>query len=297
DLYGFLATGLSGSQLKAAYLDTDPQTSMPIVALEFNDEGQKLFSDLTERNIGKPIAIYLDGEIISAPRVNSKISDGKAIISGGFSIEEARELAQRLNAGALPVPVSLLSQTTVGATIGQDSVQRSFLAGLIGLVMVAIFMIVYYRFPGLLSVLALTVYALFVLAIFKVAGVTLTLAGIAGFILSIGMAVDANVLIFERIREELRRGRTLKASIEDGFKHAWTSIRDSNVSSLITCFILAWVGSSIIRGFAITLFIGILVSMFSAITVTRTFLRIFSSKFFQDKLWLFDRKKALKKSE
>ncbi|MBU1119139.1 protein translocase subunit SecD [Patescibacteria group bacterium] len=283
----FKLTALSGQHLKKAELQFDPQTNQPVVALTFNNDGKKLFAEVTDRNVGKPVGIFLDGQVISAPRVNEKISDGVAIISGSFTVEEAKLLAQRLNAGALPVPISLVSQTTIGPTLGKISIERSFIAGVIGLVLVAFFMIVYYRLPGVLAVISLAIYTMIVLALFKLIPITLTLAGIAGFILSIGMAVDANVLIFERMREELRKGKNLGGSVEEGFKHAWTSIRDSNISSLITCLILAWFGTSIIRGFAITLAIGILVSMFSAITITRTFLRILARSFLSKYLWLY----------
>lgn len=286
-LDGFKLTELTGQYLERADVQFDPQTNLPTVALEFDSEGKDLFAQITERNVGQPVGIYLDGEPISVPRVNEAITDGKAIISGSFTLDEAKELAMRLNAGALPVPISIVSQSTVGATLGQASVEKSFLAGVFGLILVSIFMIVYYRLPGVLSVVALAIYSLIVLALFKLIPVTMTLAGVAGFILSIGMAVDANVLIFERMKEELRAGKSLRASIEGGFKHAWASIRDSNVSSLITCFILAWFGTGIIKGFAITLGIGILVSMFSAITVTRTFLRLFSGRWLGDHLGLF----------
>lgn len=283
----FVQTGLSGKQLKRADLSFDQQTNQPVVQIQFDAEGAKLFEEITERNIGKSVGIFLDGQLMSAPTVNQKIPDGTAIISGSFTVEEAKELAQRLNAGALPVPIELLSQTTVGPTLGQSSIEKSFLAALIGLALVSLFMVLYYRLPGLLSVFALIVYALVVLAIFKLASITLTLAGIAGFILSVGMAVDANVLIFERTREEIRNGKSLKAAIEGGFNHAWTSIRDSNVSSLITCVILAWFGTSIIKGFAITLAIGIIISMFSAITITRTCMRLVATDFISKRKWLF----------
>lgn len=291
---GFKMTDLTGNQLKKAELQFDPQSNQPIIGLEFNNEGKKLFGEITERSIGKPLAIFLDGAMISAPKVNEKISDGKAVISGSFTIDEAKQLAQRLNAGALPVPVKLLSQTTIGAALSQDSIQRSVFTGLLGIILVALFMIIYYRLPGLLSVFALLIYALLALALFKLIPITLTLAGIAGFILSLGMAVDANVLIFERLKEELRAGRSLGFAVDEGFKHAWNSIRDSNVSSLITCLILSWFGSSVVRGFAITLAIGIIVSMFSAISVSRTFLKLFSGKFFSCHLWLFGYSKPKK---
>lgn len=278
----FVDTGLSGKQLERAAVEFDPQTNAPQVALEFNDEGKKLFAEITERNVNKIVGIYLDGSPISMPRVNEPIKDGRAVITGSFTLEEAKLLSQRLNAGALPVPITLVSQQNVGATLGKSAIEKSFLAGLIGLLFVAVFMIIYYRLPGILSVAALGMYALFVLAIFKLFSVTLSLAGIAGFILSIGMAVDANVLIFERTKEELRAGNSVSFAIEEGFRRAWPSIRDSNASSLISCVILAWFGTSVVKGFAITLGIGVLVSMFSAITVTRTFLRLIITRWLEE---------------
>lgn len=280
-------TKLTGKQLKRASVEMAPNSGIPQVALEFNSEGTDLFAELTKNNTGKLLAIFLDGEAISIPRVNEPILSGQAVISGSFSIKDAKLLAQRLNAGALPVPIKLISQTTIGATLGNDSVQKSLMAGFIGLLLVALFMIVYYRLPGLLSVIALIIYAVITLALFKLIPVTLTLAGIAGFILSIGMAVDANILIFERLREELKAGRDLMTAVEQGFKRAWSSIRDSNVSSLITCAILFWFGSSIIKGFALTLALGIVVSMFSAITITRQILRLVAKWKISKVSWLY----------
>ena len=266
-------TGLSGKQLERAEVVTDPNSGAIQVSLLFDDEGKKLFADLTERHIGEPIAIFLDGAPISIPTVQTAIRDGRAVITGDSDLAEARLLSQRLNAGALPVPVELISQQAIGATLGKASLEKSLKAGIYGVALVMIFMLLYYRLPGLLSVISLSVYIALTLAIFKLIGVTLTLAGIAGFILSIGMAVDANVLIFERLKEELRDGKSLKASVEEGFVRAWSSIRDGNVSTLITCIILIGFGSSFVKGFAVTLFIGILLSMFSAITITRVMLR------------------------
>ncbi|MFZ6036025.1 MAG: protein translocase subunit SecD [Patescibacteria group bacterium] len=280
-------TDLSGKNLDRAVVTFDPTTNQPEVSLEFDTDGAELFSDITERNVGQVVGIFLDGEPISLPRVNQAITSGQAVITGNFMVEEARLLAQRLNAGALPVPVTLVSQENVGASLGSASVEKSFLAGLIGLASVAIFMIVYYRIPGLMAVCALIVYAIVVLAIFKLIPVTLTLAGVAGFILSIGMAVDANVLIFERSKEELADGRSLQSATEEGFRRAWLSIRDSNVSTLITCVILAWFGTSVVQGFAITLGIGVLVSMFSAITVSRTLLRLIMTQWSEKHSSLF----------
>ncbi|MDZ7799098.1 MAG: protein translocase subunit SecD [Patescibacteria group bacterium] len=278
---GLINTGLSGQQLEKAYLQFNNQTGEAQVALEFNDEGKELFAQITEENIGNIVGIYLDGSPISMPRVNEKIPDGKAVITGEFSVTEAKELAQRLNSGALPVPITLISQQNIGASLGKISVQKSFFAALLGLAFLALFMIIYYRLPGLISVFALAIYTLLVVAIFKLWSITLTLAGVAGFILSIGMAVDANVLIFERIKEELESDKPLNMAIEEGFKRAWLSIRDSNFSSIITCVILAWFGTSLIKGFAITLGVGILISMFSAIIVTRTFLRLIAGNFLE----------------
>jgi protein-export membrane protein SecD len=286
-LPGWTPTQLTGKQLKRAQVTFNQQTGEPTVQLAFNDEGDKLFADITERNIGKQVGIFLDGQPISAPVVQQKITGGTAVITGSFTVQEAKLLAQRLNAGALPVPIKLVSQQTVDATLGDVSLQRSLFAGLLGIAAVILFMLIFYRLPGVLASVALLIYTAITITVFKLIGVTMTLAGIAGFILSVGMAVDANILIFERTKEELRRGRTLKDGLSEGFKRAWNSIRDSNVSSLITSGILIWFGTSTVRGFAITLAIGILVSMFSAITVTRTFLRFIIGPSLERHLWLF----------
>lgn len=294
----FQPTGLTGKNLKGATVVFPQQgVGTPQVQLEFDDEGKQLFADITERNVGKRVAILIDGVIISAPVVQERIGEGTAVITGDFTLEEAKELARNLNAGALPVPIELISRQTVGATLGQESVQKSLIAGLIGLLAVAIFMIAYYRLPGLLAVAALVIYALVVLALFKLIPVTLTLAGVAGFILSVGMAVDANVLIFERFREESRKGKPLLPAIDDGFKGAWTSIRDSNISTLITCIILYWFGTSIIKGFALTLGIGVLISMISAITITQTFLKLSVTNYIRQHPWWFGLKKVSKNKE
>ncbi len=284
-------TKLSGKYLKKAFVTYDNNTGDPEVSLEFNSEGAKLFEEITARNVGKPLAIFLDGSPISVPRVNEKITGGKAVITGRFNLKEAKTLVQRLNAGALPVPIKLISQQTIGPSLGVSSLNKSLIAGLYGLLAVALFMIIVYRLPGIVSVLALLIYTLVVLAIFKILPITLTLAGIAGFILSIGMAVDANVLIFERFKEEIKSGRTFANAVEEGFKRAWTSIRDSNVSTLITCAVLYWFGTSIIRGFAVTLAIGVLMSMFSAITITRSFLRLLKIKNINKWRWFLGAKK------
>lgn len=282
----FQPTGLTGKNLESAQVVFPQQgVGSPQVQLEFDDEGKALFAEITERNVGRRVAILIDGVIISAPVVQERIGEGTAVITGDFTLDEAKELARNLNAGALPVPIDLLSRQTVGATLGQASVQKSLIAGLIGLLAVAIFMIAYYRLPGILAVISLLIYALVVLAIFKLIPVTLTLAGVAGFILSVGMAVDANVLIFERFREEARQGKAIPQAIDNGFKGAWTSIRDSNVSTLITCIILYWFGTSIIKGFALTLGIGVLISMITAIAITKTFLQLSITKYLKKHPW------------
>ena len=283
----YKTTSLTGRHLKKAQLEFDQTTYQPQISLEFNDEGAKLFGEITERNVGKRVAIYLDGYPISIPMVQEAITGGQAQITGDFTLEEAKKLVQRLNAGALPVPINLISQQSVGASLGEISLNKSLRAVLIGLIAVVIFMIFYYRLPGILAVISLIVYIIIILAIFKLIPVTLTLAGIAGFILSIGMAVDANVLIFERIKEELRSGKSLRGSIGDGFKRAWPSIRDGNISTLITAIILFWFGTSVIKGFALTLFFGVLTSMFTAIVVTKTFLKLFVGEKIEKLKWLY----------
>ncbi|PKM91036.1 hypothetical protein CVU82_04400 [Candidatus Falkowbacteria bacterium HGW-Falkowbacteria-1] len=318
-------TELSGKNLKRAVIQFDQNSNLPEVSLEFDDEGATFFEEITARNVGRPVAIYLDDYPISMPTVNEKISGGKAIISGNFSLEEAKELVQRLKAGALPVPIELINQKTVGATLGHQSIVDSLDAGILGLILVALFMILVYRFFGLSSVFSLLIYGLTVLAFFKTLplvvalilgllfvaltlmifdelkildlsltvlfvvigiilfvfglnSVTLTLAGIAGFILSIGMAVDANVLIFERIKEEAKAGRSIRDAVDEGIRRAWPSIRDGNFSTLLICLVLMSFGTGVLKGFGTTLFIGVSVSMFSAIVVTRSFLLLFLNK-------------------
>jgi SecD/SecF fusion protein len=267
---------LTGQYLKPnAQVVLNPQTNLPEVAFEWNSEGALLFEEITQRNLKKPLGIFLDNQLISAPTVKDVIKE-KGIING-LTLENARNLAIQLNSGSLDVPLTVVQQMDVDSTLGADSLNRSLLAGEIGLAAVILFMLIYYRVPGLVSSVALIIYGAIVLAIFKVIPVTLTLPGIAGFIISIGMAVDANVLIFERTKEELRAGRTFGAAVEEGFKRAWPSIRDSNISTFITCIVLYWFGNTfgafMVKGFALTLFIGVAVSMFSAIMITRVFLR------------------------
>ncbi len=269
---------LTGAYFKPnAQATINQQTSQPEVAFELTDEGAKLFEQITGRLVGKPLGIFLDDQLISAPTVRAQLRD-RGIITG-VDLQEGQSLAIQLNAGALPVPVTIIKEQSVDAILGEDSVHKSIIAGEIGLLAVLVFMVSYYRLPGVLAGFALIGYTLYLLAIFKLIPVTLTLAGIAAFIVSVGMAVDANILIFERMKEEIRAGRTLGSAIEAGFDRAWLSIRDSNVSTMITCLILWWFGStfgaSLVVGFAVTLLIGVGLSMFSAITVTRTLLRIF----------------------
>ncbi len=269
------STKLDGRYLKRASIQTDPTTFEPVVDLEFNEEGGKIFAELTKKNVGKHIAIYLDGTPISWPVVREEITGGKAQISGRFTIEEAKKLAERLNAGALPVPIELISQYSIGASLGHDSLNKSLFAGALGVFLILVFMILYYGWLGLFADLSLLVYFVIVLVLFKGIPVTLTLSGIAGFILSIGMAVDANVLIFERIKEEKLNGLEGKKLIAEGFSRAWPSIRDGNATTILVSVILFYLTSSIIKGFALTLMIGILVSMFSAVFVTRIILEVF----------------------
>ncbi len=330
-------TELTGKNLKHASVTFNPNDNTPQVSLEFDDEGAKLFEDITARNVGKPVAIFLDGYPISTPTVDEKITGGKAVISGHFTINEAKLLAQRLNAGALPVPITLISQETVGASLGKSSLDMSLRAGIFGLILVVLFMILYYRLPGLLSVFSLLIYGLLALATFKALpiwlafivailimalmfntfgelkamttflmilfvaigiilvyfaqiSVTLTLAGLAGFILSIGMAVDANVLIFERLREELGEGKPAGLAVDEAFRRAWPSIRDGNLSTMITCLILIGFGTGAVQGFGTTLLIGITISMFSAIVVTRNFMLLLPADWLEKKLWLVNAK-------
>lgn len=269
----YVDTQLTGRYLTKANVAFNTQTGQPYVELQFNDEGGKIFADMTKANVGKTIAIYLDGQPISQPTVQGEITGGKAQITGGFTPAEAKQLAGRMNSGALPIPIELIATNKIGATLGEGALTKGVRAALFGYILVAIFLIAWYRVPGLLASLALIVYGIIVLTIFKLFGVTLTAAGIAGFILSLGMAVDANVLIFERMKEEKKKGKTPGAVLDEGFARAWTSIRDSNISSLITAVILFWFGTSLIRGFALVWAIGILVSMFSALVVTKQFMK------------------------
>ncbi|MBI2279033.1 MAG: protein translocase subunit SecD [Candidatus Brennerbacteria bacterium] len=272
----FVATPLNGRYVKAAQVGfAAAGVRTPQINLQFNDEGAALFERLTEANIGRPLGIFLDGELLEAPTVQGKIPGGTAVITGSYTLEEARAFVERFNAGALPAPISLIHQETISPDFGADSLAKAVFAGALGTLAVVLFMLVYYRGFGVFAAVALLMYVALTLAVFKLVPVTMTLAGIAGFILSIGMAVDANILVFERTKEELRRGLARVDAIEEGFKRAWTSIRDSNISTMITAAVLYTFTSSFVQGFALALFIGVVVSMFSAITVTRTLMRTF----------------------
>jgi protein-export membrane protein SecD len=284
DVSGWRSTGLDGKYFKRAKVDQDPRTGISVVSVQFDEEGAKLFAEVSERNIGKPLAIFVGGELISAPRINEKITGGSAqITSGENNFIEAKKwaisLVNDLNAGAIGAPIELKGNVEVKASLGADSLAKSIKAGVIGLAILALYMVAYYRFLGLVAVFALAIYSIIMVAILSLSsGLVLTLAGIAGIILSIGMAVEANILIFERVKEELRDGKNFKTALTIGFDRAWTSIRDSNFSSLITCLVLYWFGTSIIKGFAVMLALGILISMFTAITVTKNALRLFENK-------------------
>lgn len=270
-------TGLTGKDLTKANLSTNSQNGQWVVDLEFNANGTKLFGELTKKLVGQQMAIFFNGELQSAPVIHEPIMGGRAQISGGengFAYDEAKRMVDLLNAGALPVPAKIIEENTVGPTLGADSIAKSKVAGAFGLGFVMLFMIFYYRAPGIIADIALIIYGIILFALFKAFSVTLTLAGIAGFILSIGMAVDANILIFERTKEELRAGRTLFTAINSGFDRAFTSIFDSNMTTIITCIILYCLGTSIVKGFALTLAIGVLVSMFTAINVTKNFMHL-----------------------
>ncbi len=282
------STNLDGTHFKHASVQLDPKTFAPYVSITFDDEGATMFGDLTEKLVGKQLAIFVGGDLISAPRVNEKIGTGNAQITGSFTLEEATQLANDLNSGAIPAPLEEPSQLVVSPMLGADALATSLYAGMLGLLIVVIYMTLYYRLPGLIAGIALCFYAGILIFILKFAGVfVLTLAGVAGIILSIGMAVDANVLIFERLKEEMQSGKNLSTAIAVGFERAWSSIRDANVSTLITCVILYWFGTSIIRGFALTLALGVVLSMFTAIIVTRGILRIFVGTKISRVRWLF----------
>lgn len=271
-------TALTGRYLDRAGLVFDQTTNRPKVELIFDEEGAKLFAEITKANIGKQVAIFLDGMPISAPTVNEEITGGKAVISGSFTIDEARTLVGRLNAGALPLPVILSGTNVVGPTLGTSAVSAGVKAGFIGFILVVIFMIFWYRLPGFMASLGLVSYSVIMLALFKFIPITLTSAGLAGFIISVGLAVDANVLTFERMKEEIRGGKGLFDAVELGFARAWTSIRDSHIAAIIVSIILFWMGTSVVKGFAFTFFFGAVISLISAQLITRVFMRAIANK-------------------
>ncbi len=273
----FLSTGLTGRLLDSAALEFDPQTGQPQVSLKLDDEGKALFAKITKDNVGRQLAIFLDGSVISSPVIREEIPGGIAQISGGFTTKEAQTLVRDLNYGALPVPIELVGTQTIGATLGDAALAKSVAAGLWAFLIIALFMIIWYRVPGLIATIALAIYTIINLALFKLLPgglqITLTAAGIAAFILSVGMAVDANILIFERMKEELRRGKSLSDAMHDGFARAWLSIRDSNLSSIITAVILfTFASTAVIKGFALVFVVGVLTSMLTAISISRVML-------------------------
>ena len=270
----FKKTELTGRYLQKAQVGLDSTTNQPLILINFNSEGSKIFERLTEKNIGRPLAIFLDNELISMPVVQEKIAGGSAQITGVDS-KELKKLVSLFNAGALPAPLNLISQQTIGASLGLDSLNKALIAGGAGALAIMLFMAIYYRRLGLVAALALVFYMIFTAAVFKLFGITMTLAGIAGFILSIGMAVDANILVFARTKEEKAKGVSGLAALEEGFRRAWPSIRDSNITTILTSVVLYYLTSSFVRGFALALLIGVVVSMFSAITVSRVILRTF----------------------
>lgn len=272
----YIATGLTGRYLKSAALEfaggQGQLANEPIVSIVFNSEGAELFQEITTEHTGESLAIFLDGELISAPNINEPIAGGKAIISGGFTPEEARDLAENLNFGALPVPIVLASTQTIDATLGAGVVEQSLSAGLFGIIAISLFMVLWYRAPGLIASVALSIYVLLSMALFMLIPVTLTAAGLAGFVLSLGMAVDANILVFERMKEEFRAGKSSREAAREGFSRAWSAIRDSNVTGLLSAIVLFWFGTPLIKGFALVLGLGTIVAMLSAVTLTRTLL-------------------------
>lgn len=276
DPAAFTDTGLTGTYLSRATLQFGDGSvypaGTPLVRVDFNTEGRKLFGDITSANVDRLMGIFLDGKLLSAPVIRDKITDGTAIISGSFTPETAREMVRNLNLGALPLPVALQSTQTIGATLGDEALQAGLWAGVVGFIILAAFMVFWYRLPGVVAVVSLGIYVVLMLALFKLIPVVLTAAGIAGFILSVGLAVDANVLIAERLKEELAAGKKAQDAIREGFARAWLAIRDSNIAHIIAAVILFWFSTSLIKGFALVFGLGVLISMLSAITISRTFM-------------------------
>ncbi len=286
----FADTGLTGKQLKRSQAQLDQQSGKPVISLEMNEEGRSLFANVTKNNVNEVLAIFIDGMPIMTPVISTPILDGRAIITGGFTIEEAKKIAIQLNAGALPVNIKILEQKTIGASLGDESIQKSILAGLVGLSLVLLFMIIYYGWLGLIASVSLVIYAILTIALYKVMGVVLTLPGIAGLILTIGMAVDSNILIFERMKEELRVGHPYARAMELGFGRAWDSIKDANMASIFTALVLinplnfSFLNTSgLVKGFGLTFLLGTLLSLFTGMVISRLLLRIFVPLFGKQK--------------
>ena len=295
----FKATGLSGKNLTDVYVDYQSQgIGSPQIALRFDDEGKKLFADITSRNVGKPVAIFIDGVVVSQPTVQSEIVDGQAVITSNYTLAEANAEVKRFNEGALPVPITLVSQQSIDASLGKSALDQSVTAGVYGLAAVSVFMLLFYRFLGFIAVLALLLYSAMLLALFKLSiftpfPITLTLSGIAGFILSIGIAVDANVLIFERTREELSFGKSMRKALSEGFRRAWPSIRDGHLSTLITTVILIGMGTGFVKGFAIILALGVLLSLFTAVVLVRIMVNFLFADWMERHPWILVTPKKL----
>lgn len=283
DLYNFSkTTDLTGKEVKKATITFNPQNGKPEIALSFTEKGKRIFADLTERNVGRPLMIFLDNQLLSSPIVQQPIKDGNAVITGNFSVKEAKQLVNAINSGALPVPIKLVERRTVGPSLGKEEVEKSFFAGAIGLTMVVLFMILYYGRLGVIAFLVLIIYGLISLAIFRLIPVVLTLPGLAGFILSLGMAVDSNILIFERIKEELRKRKDFTVALNLGFGRALSAIKDANLTTLTVCFILFnplnWdflPQFGMVRGFALTLAIGVATSLFTGVVITKRLIKLF----------------------
>ena len=299
----FKATGLSGKNLKNVFVDYQSQgIGSPQISLQFDDEGAKLFADITARNIGKPVAILIDGEVVSQPTVQAEIRDGQAVITGDFTLPEANALVKRFNEGALPVPITLDAQQSVDASLGKSALDQSVTAGIYGLAAVSVFMLLFYRFLGFIAVLALLLYSAMLLALFKLSiftpfPITLTLSGIAGFVLSIGIAVDANVLIFERTREELSFGKSMRKALHEGFRRAWPSIRDGHLSTIITTVILIGMGTGFVKGFALILALGVLLSLFTAVVLVRIMVDFLFADWMERHPWILVTPKKLDTSK
>jgi preprotein translocase subunit SecD len=271
----FEDTGLTGKYLQSAQLqfgNGSSLSSQAVVVINFNSDGGKLFAQITDTNVGHDLAIFLDGKLLSAPVIQERIDNGTAVISGNFTPQDAKQMVQNLNLGALPVPITLDSTQTIGATLGDQALRAGVYAGIVGFLILSLFMVLWYRLPGIVAIVSLVIYTILMLALFKLIPVVLTAAGIAGFILSVGLAVDANILIAERMKEELAAGKRSEDAIREGFSRAWLAIRDSNIAHIIASIILFWLGTSIIKGFALVFGLGVIVSMLSAITISRTFL-------------------------